>query len=204
MAAMSASPILRLISTWCTCRTYRLIAGIPWLPSRRCRPVGPTEARLERRPEAPHRAGPQDRRSSRRRLPGHRDRAVRACPPQSVRTARGDDPVGPAHRRACQPRDAGVVRPLSHAAGSCRRRPGRARGADPVYGILPLEGRSPPRSFRGDRDASWRRGAPNDGGADRAPRRRSQDGERRALGRLRTSRAAGRHPRDEIEPAAAT
>ena len=75
-------------------------------------------------------------------------RALRAEPPQRVRAARRDDPLGADDRRARQHGDAGAVREVSDARRSRARGSGRRRAAHHVDRVLPLEDEEHHRAWR--------------------------------------------------------
>ena len=100
-------------------------------------------ASLTRMPPPPRRCHP---RSTRGPAP---ERVDRASFHESVRTARGDDPVGPVHRCACEPGHASRLRPLSvRARSGWRRSPSDLELLDPADRVLPREGTQPDRHGR--------------------------------------------------------
>ena len=158
MAAMSASPILRLISTLCTWRTYRLDPGhlaastvatlrnVPSVPAQRRPPVARRRRPLARARKIAERLADT--------YPGTARELCALVPSQRLRTARRDDPVGPVHRRAREPRHASADSRYPTPQDLCRSGPRRAGGTDPLHRVLPLQGLSPHRRLRGDRAPS--------------------------------------------------
>ncbi len=129
------------------------------------------------------------------------ERRHRAALPQRVRAARGHDPLGAVDRRAREPGDAGAVQALSGRARAGDGDDRGARAADRLDRLLPPEVEGADRHGADARRRARRRGAGRHGEADRAARRRPQDGERRPRPRARRARAARRSPRAaRVEP----
>ena len=116
---------------------------------------------------------------------------------QSIRIARGDDPVRPVHRCAREPGHARRVRPLPDAATrSPRRIPRELEALVQPTGFFRVEGAQPDRhgggggrrSMAAKFRATWTTWS-------NAARRRTQDRQRRARPRIRLAWTAGRSSR---------
>ena len=107
-------------------------------------------------------------------------RRVRAHPSLAVGATGGHDPLRAMHRRAREPRHAGVIPPLPYPAEDGQGDAARTGSPDPHHGIFSQQGQVDSRRSPQDRRRFQRPGSANTSRANHHSRRGAQDGQRRS------------------------